>query len=119
MLAAPKTSRNPRSSRPPELQNGDRLKSQEFLQRYESMPELKKAELIEGKVYMGSPVSAKHGEQDGIIHGWLAAYAAHTPGVKFFPNTTLILDPDNTVQPDGTLCVSAEGGGRTEVNEDG
>jgi len=28
---------------PPALQNGDRLRSQEFLRRYEGMPELKKA----------------------------------------------------------------------------
>jgi hypothetical protein len=35
---------------PPSLQNGDRLRSQEFLRHYKAMPELKKAELIEGIV---------------------------------------------------------------------
>ena len=74
----------------PPLQNGDRLRSQEFLHRYEAMPEVKKAELIEGIVYMGSPVSAEgHSEPDGLIHGWLWTYATHTPSVRFFPNVRL------------------------------
>ncbi len=34
------------------LENGDRLTRQEFERRYEAMPNLKKAELIEGIVYM-------------------------------------------------------------------
>jgi Uma2 family endonuclease len=98
------------------LQNGDRLRSKEFLRRYEAMPEIKKAELIEGMVYMGSPISAKeHSEPDGLIHTWLGTYAAHTPGVRFFPNTTVILDTDNTPQPDACLCLSPERGGRTVI----
>ena len=101
---------------PPALQNGDRLRSQEFLRRYEAMPELKKAELIEGIVYMGSPVSAEHGEADGLIHGWLWTYATHTPGVRFFPNTTVILDADNTPQPDACLCLKPGRGGRTRIS---
>ena len=41
---------------PPPLENGDHLTAVEFLRRYEAMPQLKRAELIEGVVYMGSPV---------------------------------------------------------------
>ena len=84
-----------------------------------AMPEVKKAELIEGIVYMGSPVSAEHGEADGLIHGWLWTYATHTPGVRFFPNTTVILDADNTPQPDACLClkpVAADGLGSARRN---
>src|SRR6187397_2813809 len=91
---------------PLELENGDRLRSQEFLRRYEAMPEIKRAELIEGIVYMGSPVSAEHGEPDGLIHTWLGTYAASTPGVRLFCNTTVILDADNTPQPDACLCLN-------------
>ena len=40
----------------PSLENGDRLTRAEFERRYEAMPNLKKAELIEGVVYMPSPV---------------------------------------------------------------
>ena len=40
----------------PPLENGDRLTRDEFERRYEAMPHLKKAELIEGVVYVPSPV---------------------------------------------------------------
>ena len=41
----------------PPLQAGDRLTRDEFERRYEAMPQLKKAELIEGVVYMSRPQS--------------------------------------------------------------
>lgn len=34
------------------LENGDRLSRFEFEHRYQAMPELKKAELVEGVVYI-------------------------------------------------------------------
>jgi len=43
----------------PPLENGDRLTRAEFERRYDAMPELKKALLVEGEVYMPSPV--RHG----------------------------------------------------------
>ena len=47
----------------PPLENGDRLTRSDFEQRYEAMPHVKKAELIEGIVYMPSPVRVRsHGE---------------------------------------------------------
>jgi hypothetical protein len=46
----------------PSLENGDRLTRSDFEQRYEAMPHVKKAELIEGIVYMPSPVRVRsHG----------------------------------------------------------
>jgi hypothetical protein len=97
---------------PPLLQNGDRLRSKEFLRRYEAMPDLKRAELIEGVVYMGSPVSAEwHSEPDALIHTWLGTYAAHTSGVRLFSNPTVILDADNAPQPDACLCLKPGAGG--------
>ena len=41
----------------PPLRNGDHLTVAEFERRYEAMPHVKKAELIEGVVYMPSPVT--------------------------------------------------------------
>ncbi len=38
------------------LENGDRMTRLEFERRYEAMPHVKKAELIEGVVYLPSPV---------------------------------------------------------------
>lgn len=83
------------------------------------MPQVKKAELIEGIVYTGSPVSTKHAIPDGMIHGWLALYAARNPDVQFLPNATVILDAENTVQPDALLRRLPEHGGLSRVNEDG
>jgi Uma2 family endonuclease len=101
------------------LENGEFMHSSEFLRRYERMPQVKKAELIEGVVYMGSPVSTNHAIPDGIIHGWLALYAAHHPSVQFMPNATVILDAENTVQPDALLRRLPEHDGLTRVNDDG
>jgi hypothetical protein len=64
----------------PPLASGDRLTRHEFEQRYEAMPHVKKAELIEGVVYMPSPVSASHGHAHGDIVAWLSIYCAATPG---------------------------------------
>lgn len=101
------------------LENGEFMHSREFLRRYERMLQVKKAELIEGVVYMGSPVSTNHAIPDGIIHVWLGFYAAKNPGVQFMPNATVILDTENTVQPDALLRLLPEHGGLTRVNEDG
>ncbi len=106
-------------NRPLPLGNGELLHSREFLCRYERMPQVTKAELIEGIVYMGSPVSTRHAIADGVIHGWLALYAAHNPSVQFMPNATVILDTENTVQPDALLRLLPEHGGLTHVNDDG
>ncbi len=101
------------------LENGECLHSREFLRRYDRMPHVKKAELIEGVVYMGSPVSVDHGKPDAIIQTWLGTYASRYPEVELFANTTVILDAENTVQPDALLRRLPEHGGSTRVNEDG
>src|SRR5438552_17989086 len=76
----------------PPLQNGDHLTVAEFERRYEAMPEVKKAELINGVVYMGSPVTIdQHAEQHFDLIGWLYHYRAYTPGVQGGDNATLKL----------------------------
>jgi len=101
------------------LENGELLHSREFLRRYERMPQVKKAELIEGVVYMGSPVSVRHARPDGVIQAWLGTYASRHPETETLPNATVILDADNTVQPDALLRRLPEHGGLSRVNEDG
>ena len=55
-------------NRIPTLENGDRLTQVEFERRYDAMPHLKKAELIEGIVYMASPLRiTQHGEPHASI----------------------------------------------------
>jgi Uma2 family endonuclease len=105
---------------PPPLEAGDRLTSTEFLRRYEAEPGLKKAQLIEGIVYMPSPVRAEqHAIPDNLLQGWLFAYAAEHPGVEALTNATLVIDPENTPQPDAILCSAPRKGGRVWLNEKG
>lgn len=103
----------------PLLENGDALHAREFLRRYEQMPDVKKAELIEGIVYMGSPVSLKHGEADSLIHSWLGSYASKNRKVRVAANVTVLLDPANTVQPDALLRLLPEEGGASRPGEKG
>jgi Uma2 family endonuclease len=101
----------------PPLENGDKLTRHEFERRYHAMPNLKKAELIEGVVYVASPVRAKqHGKPHARIMGWLIAYEAATPGVESLDNTTILLDTDNEPQPDALLRI--ETGGQSRINKD-
>jgi hypothetical protein len=51
------------------LENGDRLTRIEFERRYEAMPEIKKAELVEGIVYTPSPVKL---DQHGTPHAYVS-----------------------------------------------
>jgi len=83
------------------------------------MPHIKKAELLEGIVYMPSPVRVRsHGKPHGQIMGWISMYSAATPGVDFADNTTLRLDPDNEPQPDAMLWIDAAAGGYARVSDD-
>ncbi len=111
------TSSNFSPSIMPPLENGDKLTRIEFEQRYEAMPNVKKAELIEGIVYMAAALRYKsHGEPHAYIMGWLATYKAATPGVGIADNTTVRLDADNEPQPDVLLRI--EQGGQSRISED-
>jgi hypothetical protein len=58
----------------PPLIEGDSLTSDEFLRRWVEMGDVKHAELIDGIVYMPSPVSLGHGEYESFFDGWLFTY---------------------------------------------
>jgi len=94
----------------PILENGDRLTRFEFEERYEQMPHVKKAELIEGIVYIGSPVRfTQHGKPHALIMTWLGIYWSATPGVTVGDNCTVRLDADNEPQPDALLRITDNG----------
>jgi Uma2 family endonuclease len=100
------------------LENGDRLARSEFERRYEAMPRLKKAELIDGVVYVPSPVrSEQHGEPDSDVETWIGVYRAATPGTRSASNSTVRLDFDTEVQPDVLLRLQL--GGRSRIDADG
>ena len=98
---------------PPPLRDGDRLTSDEFLRRWEAMPDLKFAELIDGIVYMPSPVSLPHGQFDAPLTGWLVNYAAGTPGCSICSNTTWVMGNRDVPQPDVAMLIAPAYGGQS------
>lgn len=113
---------SPRSNKltVPPLENGDRLSRSEFEQRYSAMPELKKAELIEGIAYVASPLRFEpHAEPHADMITWLGIYKAMTPGVRLGDNPTVRLDRDNEPQPDVVLRLDESVGGQSRIDEEG
>ena len=103
----------------PPLEPGDRLTRAEFERRYDAMPELKKAELIDGVVYMPSPVRLRrHGRPHVHVLTWLGTYEAATPGVIAADNSSARLDLDNEPQPDGLLMIDPARGGQARISDD-
>ena len=102
------------------LEPGDRLTRAEFERRYEAMPDVKKAELIEGVVHMPSPVRfPQHGQPHWNLIGWLSAYGIQTSGVAGGDNTTLKLDNDNEPQPDALMMIDPAHGGQARLDSQG
>jgi Uma2 family endonuclease len=103
----------------PVLCAGDVLTRDEFERRYAAMPQLKKAELIEGVVYMPSPVRhVQHGHPHFLLASWLAAYVEATPGTDGSSDATLRLDLDNEPQPDLVLRIAGPTGS-SRIDRDG
>lgn len=101
----------------PPLENGDKLTRSEFERRYDAMPNIKKADLIEGIVYMASPLRFRsHGKPHAYIMAWLGFYESQTPGVELGDNATVRLDADNEPQPDALLRIV--NGGQSQISDD-
>jgi len=106
--------------RTPPLESGDRLTRPEFERRYTAAPHIKKAELIEGIVYVASPLRfQQHAEPHSRLHGWLWTYQITTPGLLLGIEPTVRLDLDNELQPDIVLILDEAVGGRARLSEDG
>ncbi|MBE9107117.1 Uma2 family endonuclease [Nostoc cf. edaphicum LEGE 07299] len=103
----------------PPLENGDKLTRYEFERRYNATPNLKKAELTEGIVYIMPAVRFRsHGQPHGWIICWLVTYEAATSGVALGVEPTVRLDLDNEPQPHAVLLIEPEAGGQTRLSED-
>ena len=75
------------------------------------MSGVKKAELIDSTVFMASPVSTLHSRPDGLVGLILGTYSVSHPQTVFHPNTTVLLGPDDVIQPDGLLRLLPDHGG--------
>ncbi|HID54187.1 MAG TPA: Uma2 family endonuclease [Anaerolineae bacterium] len=113
-VAIPAPPKQKRRHLPP-LQSGDYLSRHEFERRYESMPDVK-AELIEGVVYMASPVHLPHSEFHSIAETWLGIYILSTPGLRIADNVSLRLGKDSEVQPD--ICAWIDKPARTPAKSE-
>lgn len=103
----------------PQLESGDRLTRYEFERRYNAMPHLKKAELIEGVVYVPAALRFKsHGQPHGNLIIWLGNYKVGTLGVELAVEPTVRLDLDNEPQPDAVLLIEEKCGGQARLSED-
>jgi Uma2 family endonuclease len=96
----------------PSLERGDFLSRDEFLRRWEAMPQVKRAELIGGVVYMPSPLTTDHGVMDNNVGTWLGVYRAATPGCEAANNATWLMAEDSP-QPDTSLRILPEYGGQS------
>lgn len=107
----------PLAERVPWLENGDHLDRAEFERRYEAMSDVKKAELIEGIVYMPSPVrQPEHSNPHFMVITWLGVYNAATPNTEGGDSGSIRLDLNNEPQPDGFLRFIE--GGNSHIDED-
>ena len=103
---------------PSTLVEGQRLDQPTFHALYQAMSPGTRAELIDGVVYMPSPVGHAHGRAQVPVIMWLGHYAENTPGVEVLANATTILGWKSEPEPDGLLRILPERGGRTS-NERG
>lgn len=115
----PEGAPGPVVSAEPPLENGDRLTRAEFERRYQAMPWVKKAELIGGIVYMGSPVRVlAHGAPHLALATWAGVYRAGTPGVIGADNPTCRLSEEDEPQPDLALLIDPQRGGQARIAPD-
>ncbi len=86
------------------LENGDVMSREEFHRRYSECEALERVELIEGVVYMPSPIKIRgHSREQKLMILWLAAYEARNGGVEAVGPGTVLLDDENEPQPDAML----------------
>lgn len=86
------------------LENGAVMGRAEFHRLYSLRPELHRVELIEGVVYMPSPIKVEgHADAQTLLIEWLATYTLTRPGLRHTGPGTVLLDDQNEPEPDAML----------------
>lgn len=93
---------------------GDRMSLDEFLERWEQMPELKFAELIDGVVYMVPHRSHDHALHDSHVRLLMGTYATRTRVCECLADPTWLM-LSSAPQPDTALRLLPEFGGKTRI----
>jgi Uma2 family endonuclease len=100
----------------PPLENGDMLTREEFERRWDLHPEIKKAELIDGQVYIEVTVSTRHSEPHGLMSTWAGSFVSARPALQFLPDSTVRLEGENDLQPD--VLIRQRDGGSSLISSD-
>ena len=104
----------------PALESGDRMDRDEFHRRYLLRPDIKKAELINGVVYVASPVRiTQHASPHFRLITKLGVYAEATPGVEGADNGSILIGPRDEPQPDVMLFWDEAHGGQLQLDDEG
>ena len=100
------------------LIEGQRLDQPAFHALYEAMPAGTRAELINGVVFMPSPVGPPHGRAARPPR-WCGSATIRRirPVLKPLDNTSAALGLKSEPQPDGLLRILSEYGGRTHADQ--
>ena len=103
----------------PPLESGDRLTREEFHRRYCERPDLAKAELVDGVVYVTTRVTFSHGSADATMCGWSGVYAAYQRGVHVGSHSTVFTGDSSEVQPDVVMFRDEALGHSLHITADG
>jgi len=86
------------------FENGDVMRREEFHRLYSECEGLERVELIEGVVYLPSPIRSEgHGDEQMLVLDWLSAYRGLRTDIKVSPPVSVLLDDDNEPEPDALM----------------
>ena len=104
---------------PPVLESGDRLTRDEFHRRYLARPDIWKAELVDGSVFVRRRVPLAQGEATGRLVAWIGVYAAGRPEVRVLVHPSTLLSVTSEVQPNVLAYREGTPGGRIRTTSGG
>jgi Uma2 family endonuclease len=100
------------------LESGDRLTREEFHRRYCARPDIARAELVQGVVYVASPTRFhRHAKPHRLVIAWLDTYTTLAPDVELAIEATVFLGVSSEVRPDACLF-RASPRGAVRITED-
>jgi len=102
------------------LQGGERMRRNEFERRFDATPGLKRAELVEGTVWIPPQMGeVRYGSARMALIGLIGSYCAATPGVSGGAHGHIRLDAVNMPQPDVSVHLGKAYGGQSRIDADG